>query len=133
MQKDRQDTEDICLQRAKIIARICYEKRIEDVRLLDLRTRCPYADFFVIGTGKSAPQIRGVLKDIQAEMAKQKYKLINEAGRGGDDWALIDYGDVVAHIFSSAARDYYQLEELWADAPDIDFSDILRKSTKLAE
>ena len=121
MSKDASVAEDICLERAKIIARICYEKRIEGIRVLDLRSRCPYADFFVIGTGKSAPQIRGVLKDIQKEMSKQKYKLINEAGRGGDEWALIDYGDIVAHIFSGTARDYYQIEELWADAPEVDF------------
>ena len=127
MSRDASVAENICLERAKIIARICYEKRVEDIRLLDLRTRCPYADFFVIGTGKNAPQIRGVLKDIQKEMSRQKYKLINESGRGGDDWALIDYGDIVAHIFSGEARDYYQLEELWADAPEVDFLEGVEK------
>ena len=121
MSIDVSDTEDICLERAKIIARVCYDKRIEDIRLLDLRTMCPYADFFVVGTGRNSPQIRGVLKDIQKEMSKQKYQLINEAGRGGDEWALIDYGDIIAHIFSSEAREYYQIEELWSDAPEIDF------------
>ena len=121
MSKEASATESICLERAKTIARVCYDKRVDDIRILDLRGSCPYADFFVVGTGRNAPQVRGVLKDIQKEMALQKYKLINEAGRGSDEWALIDYGDIITHIFSKEAREYYQLEELWADAPEIEF------------
>lgn len=116
------EIENECLERAKVMARICYEKRAEEVRILDLRGLCGYADFLVIGSGKSAPQMKGILKEVEKEMKENRYKLINEAGRDTDDWVLIDFGDVIVHLFSAQAREFYQLEELWADAPEIEFA-----------
>lgn len=128
MSKDAVKIENDCMERAKVIAKICYDKRAENLRILDLRGICGYADFLVIGSGRNAPQMKGILKDVQKEMKKHKYKLINEAGRNSEEWVLIDYGDVVVHLFSDEAREFYQLEELWADAEEIDFlSDLQEK------
>ena len=131
MSKDVLNIENECLKRAICIAKICYEKRAEDVRILDLRGLCGYADFLVIGSGKNAPQMKGILKDIEKDMKQQKYRLLNEAGRDTGEWVLIDYGDVVVHLFSEQAREFYQLEELWADAVEIDFSKDVRKPVEV--
>ena len=129
MSKNVVKIENDCLDRAKIMARICYDKRAENLRILDLRGICGYADFLVVGSGRNAPQMKGILKDVEKEMKKRKYKLINEAGRNSDEWLLIDYGDVIVHLFSDEAREFYQLEELWADAVEIDFlTDVEKES-----
>jgi len=93
------------------------------VIVLDVRGICPVTDFFVIATGTSPRQMRSVCDDIQ-EMARPRgFNAISHAGYGGDTWVLLDFVDVIIHVFSEGARQFYDLEYLWGDAKHLDWRD----------
>ncbi len=121
MTKTTKDIEQVYIDRARKIATICYQKRAEDVKILDLRGLCGYTDFFIIATAASRPQMRGIVKDIQKEMSKEKCRPLGESGVQEGNWVLADYGDMVLHLFDPEYRDFYELEEMWADAPEVEF------------
>lgn len=102
---------------AREIAEICEDKRARDVTVLDMHGLCSYADFFVIATGASLPQMKGIQKDTDKRMSELGVKQLNRSGIEHGNWVLLDYGDVILHLFDEQTRDFYRLEELWGDAP----------------
>ena len=76
-------------------------------------------DYFVLATGTSARQMRSVSDEVAEMGAGRKFKALDRAGYEGENWILTDFVDVVLHIFDSAARSYYDLDNLWGDAPRI--------------
>ena len=84
--------------------------------LLDLRERCSFADFFVICSGDSSRQLRSIGDDIEKSLKQEGTLPHHREGSIESGWFLLDYGDVIIHIFSTEERDYYSLEELWNDA-----------------
>lgn len=102
------------LKKAKAIVDLLTEKKGEDILLLDLIGECSFTDYFVICSGPSARTLRALAEEVRKQM-KTKFdgsygQLEGEAESG---WILIDYGDVVLHLFSEPVRRYYGLEELW--------------------
>lgn len=92
------------------------EKKAEDILLLDLIGICSFTDFFVICTGTSERSIKVLAEEIRKAI-KEKHS-IRARGVEGDassGWVLIDYGDVILHLFSRSMRAYYQLDELWSE------------------
>ena len=75
------------------------------------------ADYFVICSGESTTQVRAITEHIEAEFRKKSIKPLSVEGLRYAHWVLMDYGDVVVHIFEEETRDYYELEKLWLDAP----------------
>ncbi len=122
MKKRRQapSVPDPDLELAQQAARLCDEKRGEDIQILDLRRVCNYADFFVIATASSPMRLKGIAAAVRKELRSAAAR--SRAGEESDRWALIDCGSVVVHIFDREARDFYRLEELWGDAPKIPFT-----------
>lgn len=108
-------------QFAREAARIAEEMRAEDVVILDLRGISPVADFFVIGTGTSDRQMRAVADEIEQFGKKVGQKPYGVSGYNSSAWLLMDYVDVVIHLFDPVKRGYYDLELLWGDAPRIDW------------
>lgn len=85
-------------------------------------------DYFVLATGTSPRQMKTVCEDV-ADLAKEmKYSVLADAGLDGDSWMLVDFVDVMFHIFSEAARSYYDLESLWGDAKTVEWQDPAEKS-----
>ncbi len=76
-------------------------------------------DYFVICEGKSERQLRAINDAILDELKKQKVSIYHKEGTPESGWILLDYGNVIAHIFSPERRSYYQLEELWKEAPTV--------------
>lgn len=99
---------------ARHIVDIVEERKAEDIVLLDLRPDTVIADFFVIANGNSDRQIRA-LSDYVREDVKENHKRYPVAVEGTPEsgWMLLDYGDVVVHLFSEDQRDYYDIEGLW--------------------
>ena len=98
-------TEDEVIQeRAKQMAAILYEKRGEDVRLLDVRGLCSYTDYLVIGNAASQPQMRGMARELIKYMAEEKAPCLGESGVNEGNWVLADFGDIVVHIFNNESR-----------------------------
>lgn len=114
---------DKAIENARACARIGDDNRAKDVFLLDLRKATSLVDFFVLMTASSRRQSHAIADEIDHEMKKRgEFKLGMEGSEEGR-WVLIDYGDFVVHIFSSEARDYYALEEIWGDAERLDWQD----------
>ncbi len=87
----------------------------EDILLLDIRNAASFADYFVIGTATSSRQLDAILAEIDKRLTKaEKLYPLGIAGQSESGWVLLDYGDVIAHIFGPEERAYYDLEGLWA-------------------
>ncbi len=82
-----------------------------------MRRVANFTDFFVIAGGDSAPQLRAISDEIESTLRSKRMKPFRRQGDAKGGWILIDCGDVVAHIFHHSLREYYQLEDLWGDAP----------------
>jgi len=97
-------------------AKIAAELNCTDIVVLDLRDKSPATDYFVIATGTSNRQMRAVANEICDVARKQKMQRFGRAGYEQARWILLDYVDVVIHLFDGEYRDYYDLELLWGDA-----------------
>jgi ribosome-associated protein len=102
-------------------ARAAAERHCSDIVVLDLRGLSPAADYFVIATGTSDRQMRTVADEICVEAKKQNAQRFGRAGYEQGRWIVLDFIDVVVHIFDSEYRDYYDLELLWGDAKRISY------------
>jgi ribosome-associated protein len=109
------------LERACLSARVAQENKGRDILVLDMRPITPLYDFFVIATGVSRRQIHTLAEEIDASLQEQGDKRLSIEGYEASKWVVQDYGDVVIHVFDPSTRAYYALEELWADAPRIDW------------
>ncbi len=114
--------EGVALERARACARIADDNRGKDILLLDLRQTTPIVDYFVIITAISRRQGNAIASDIDQAMKKQGEAKLGLEGSEEGHWVLIDYGDFVVHIFSPEDRLYYSLEEIWGDAPQLEWS-----------
>jgi len=97
-------------------AKVAAERYCSDIVVLDLSGKSPATDYFVIATGTSDRQMRTVADEINEAARKVHYQRFGRAGYEQARWILLDYVDVVIHIFDSEYRDYYDLELLWGDA-----------------
>jgi ribosome-associated protein len=111
------------LEHARIGARIADDNRGKDVLLLDLRQVTPLVDFFVIITASSRRLSNAIAEEIDKEMKHRGEHKMGMEGSEVGRWILIDYGDFVVHVFSPEARTYYSLEDIWGDAPRLDWQD----------
>jgi ribosome-associated protein len=102
---------------ALAIAKAALDKKAEDVLLLDVRGLTSYADYFVVMTADSDRQAGAIADHLDEEMKKAGVGKVGVEGYEGGRWILVDYGDVVAHVMNREAREFYDLESLWADAP----------------
>jgi ribosome-associated protein len=113
----------VALERARICARISGDNRGKDILLLDLRQTTPLVDFFVIVTATSRRLSHAIASEIDQAMKKLGEAKLGLEGSEEGRWILIDYGDFVVHIFSPEDRAYYALEEIWGDAPHLDWQE----------
>jgi ribosome-associated protein len=104
------------LARALRAAEVAEAKRAEDVVVLDLRGQTLVTDYFVICTGGSRVQLRAIREAVAEALQDAPRRGVPE-GDEAAGWVLLDYGDVVVHVFAPEARGFYRLERLWADAP----------------
>ncbi len=96
-------------------------KKAEDLCVLDLRELSSFTDFFLIMHGNSSRQNVAVAEAVEAALRPAGSRPLSVEGRESAEWVLLDYGSMVIHVFSRAAREHYGLESLWGDAPRLDF------------
>ena len=104
---------------ANTIGKIVFTKKGYDVKIFDLRKLTAFADFFVICSADSDTQVKSIADEIDHEMSKQGIKCKHIEGYNALEWVLLDYFDVVVHVFKQETRLHYNLEKLWGDAPVI--------------
>lgn len=107
------------LAAAKQAAKAALDKKAEEVMILDVRGLTSYADYFVLATGGSDRQVMAISDSVQEEMKKTGHRMLGVEGYERGHWVLIDFGDVVVHVFYEETRDLYDIEGLWAEAPRI--------------
>jgi ribosome-associated protein len=109
------------LERACLAAHVAAENKGRDVLVLDMRGITPLYDFFVLATGASRRQVHTITEEIDDALHEQGDARLSVEGYEASKWVVQDYGDVVVHVFDDPTRQYYALEELWADAPRVDW------------
>ena len=104
------------IELARKAVEICSEKQAKDILLLDMRQVCSFADYFVICTGDSDRQLKAIYDDIEHSFKERGLRPHHYEGSLDSGWLLLDFGDVVIHIFAPLEREYYQLDMLWSGA-----------------
>jgi ribosome-associated protein len=105
------------LDLAKQIVDISSEKQASDIVMLDLRNVSLLADYFVICSANSERQIAAIVDEMIEGLRRAEHRHpLRREGNASSGWVLVDYGDVIVHVFAPVERDYYRLEELWAGA-----------------
>ncbi len=104
---------------ALALATAMNDKKGEEVRVLDLHGVCGFADYFVLATGGSDRHVRALAEAAVETAARRGAKPIGVEGKTVGRWVLVDLGDIVVHVFSEDARDYFGLERLWGDAEEL--------------
>jgi ribosome-associated protein len=105
-------------EQAHAIAAVAHEKLGRDVVILDMKPVCAYTDYFVVVTGNNARQAKAIWDEVH-HVLKRDHGLLprNADGEREATWIVADYADVVLHVFTPEAREFYRLEDLWDDVP----------------
>jgi ribosome-associated protein len=108
-------------ERAVLAARTAEDNKARDVLVLDMRAITPLYDFVVLATGASRRQIHTLTEEIDAALRARGDVRSSIEGYEASNWVVQDYGDLVVHVFDPETRTYYGLEELWPDAPRVEW------------
>jgi ribosome-associated protein len=111
------------LEFAKGIGEIILTKKGFDIKILDLKNISAVADYFLICSAGSDIQVKAIADEVDKVLRKNGIKCMMKEGYDSLNWVLMDYFDVVVHIFKEEAREFYNLEKLWGDAPVIEIED----------
>jgi ribosome-associated protein len=114
--KDSKEKSIFCAQAA-------LEKKAFDITILELKKASSLTDYFLICSGRSDRQVQAIAQSIEEKMGEQGIRPLGEEGMREGRWILMDYDDVVIHIFYDQLRRYYDLEGLWIEAPRINSSE----------
>lgn len=109
-------------QLLQAIVKAADEKHADDIVALDLAEVSLLADYFVILSGATDRQLQAIVDNVEDAAAVAGYPDVRIEGKKGSQWLLMDFGDVVVHAFLPEAREFYNLEKLWAQAPLVDVS-----------
>lgn len=108
---------------AKKIADLVFNKKGYDVKIIDLQNIASFADFFVICSADSDTQVKAIADEIDKTLRDEGIRCWHKEGYTALTWILLDYVDVVVHIFKKESREFYNIEKLWGDAPSIEVTD----------
>jgi len=95
------------------------KKKAFNILALDIRACTSVADYFIICSGSSSRQVQAIAESIEVDLKKQRLSPLGIEGFAQGSWVLLDYGDMVMHVFYQPVREFYELERLWADAPKV--------------
>jgi len=118
--KVKQPPDPAQLARASALASAAHDRQAEDVVALDVRGLTSLADTFLIASGRSRQQVRAIADAVLEAARRDGIRSLGAEGLAEGRWALLDFGSVIFHVFHEEARGHYDLERLWADAPQLD-------------
>ncbi len=105
---------------ALMAARAAAEKKATDIVALDVAKLLVVTDYFIICTGNTDRQVRTIAEEVEITLKRAGFPAIGVEGEAEGKWVLIDFADVVVHVFQPEERDFYRLEKLWSDAPRLE-------------
>lgn len=116
------------MNQSKEMARIAYDalsdKKGEDIKIIDITGVSVLADYFIIANGNSDSQVNALVDNVEEELHKAGYPLKQREGRGNSSWILLDFGDIIVHVFDKENRLFYDLERIWKDGKDISIGEL---------
>jgi len=108
------------LNAAKIAQVALDDKMGEDIKVLDLNGLSNMADYFVIASGNNVNHLRAMADEVEQKLFKEGVKLHHSEGYNGGTWILLDFGNLLVHLFNKEERNFYSLDRVWSDAKPID-------------
>lgn len=112
-------------QTLKTIVKALDDKKAVDICVLKIDNITSLADHFVICSGTSTTHVKTLADECEVSTDKIGYPIRNREGLDSGSWVLLDYGDIIVHIYNKDTRNYYSLEKLWKDGTEIDINDLL--------
>jgi ribosome-associated protein len=109
------------------VVEVLDDKKAQDIDVLNIKNVSLLADYFVICSGNSTTQIKALADAVEEKLAELGRVPIHKEGYASARWILLDYGEVVVHIFHHESRSFYNLERLWSDAPRVDIQAIINR------
>lgn len=107
------------MEQAKNMARLAYEalseKKGEDIRVINISEISTLADYFIIANGTNESQVNALVENVEEKLEKAGYTLKQREGYGLGNWVLLDFGDIIVHVFDKDNRLFYDLERIWRD------------------
>ena len=113
------------LEQAKETAKISSDKKGLDVKVIGISDVSVIADYMVIATGNSSTHVKALADEVEEQLDDMGISVSHIEGYRSNSWILLDYIDVIVHVFSNEAREYYDLERLWEDGTVVDISDVI--------
>jgi ribosome-associated protein len=110
------EVDEVSLAKAFLSVQAAANKKAETIKILDLRGLSAFTDYFMICSGQSDRQVQAIADSICIELKEDGFEPISVEGYREGRWVVVDFGDLVIHVFHDALRDYYNIEELWYDA-----------------
>ena len=109
----------------RLVIEAMQNKKASAITVLDLSKISTFTEYFVVCTGFSTPQVQAICTEVEEQLHKElEREPEHREGRGSNDWALLDFGGFIVHVFSEQARRYYDLERLWRNVPRYDIPDL---------
>ena len=109
------------------------ERKAENIQVLYVREQTAITDYFVICTGRSSTHVKSLGGEVEYKIGLREVDPVHYEGRDNNDWVVVDYGNVIVHIFSGESRDFYKLEKLYGDAEQVHFLSIDEKAEAKGE
>lgn len=109
---------------AKIAVEAIEDKIGEDVKVIDIRAISTLADYFIIAHGKNKPHIQAIIDQVEDKLEEEGFAILNKEGYQEATWVLLDYANVIIHVFNGEDRLFYDLERIWADGKLVTIEDL---------
>lgn len=109
------------------IVTVLDRKKSESIKVLKITELTIIADYFIIAGGTSVTQARALADEVEYKLKQQGLEPLRIQGNNGGGWIIIDYGDIVVHVFSREQKDFYDLERLWRDGEEIDINSLIKE------
>lgn len=110
---------------AGIVYRALDEKKAEDIKIIQISEISVMADYFVIANGTNLSQVQALVENVQEKMGQAGFSVKRVEGNRSSTWVLLDYGDIVVHIFDKEDRLFYDLERIWSDGRTVSYEELL--------
>lgn len=116
------------MNQAKEMARIAYDalsdKKGEDIKVIDIAGVSVLADYFLIANGNSDSQVSALVDNVEEQLHKAGYPLKQREGQASGKWVLLDFGDIIVHVFDKENRLFYDLERIWKDGKNVEIDEL---------
>lgn len=116
------------MEQAKKMAQIAYhaleDKKGEDIKVIDITGISVLADYFIIANGTNESQVQALVDSVETELHKAGYSMKQREGHGRGSWVLLDFGDIVIHVFDKENRLFYDLERIWRDGREVSVEEL---------